>query len=300
MANRPDPVDRGLRYPIQNGLPDLLVGEVDAPRTHAGPRGRPLLHATDGLRMNKWFRRAVGTVGVAGGLWLLGAGTAHADDSVSAAKDPQQLHGLLKDLFTPTGGRASLGLSLDTPGHRMSAGVVPGGPLATTPHDGPSGLVLHAPGRDGQPKDVFLTAPVPNLLGALPINDVTRTAGLNGLVPTSVVPGAAQSSASGSASASGTASGSEAASGSMSGSASGPTEALRGGSPLGAGTPDLPLPDTLTGAGLVPFAGDALPTDALPLDVLPADAASVLPTRTGDLSHATNVVPVVTDRTARL
>ena len=27
--------------------------------------------------MNKWFRRAVGTVGIAGGVLLLGAGTAH-------------------------------------------------------------------------------------------------------------------------------------------------------------------------------------------------------------------------------
>jgi hypothetical protein len=32
--------------------------------------------------MDKWFRRAVGTVGVAGGMLLLGTGTAHADDAV--------------------------------------------------------------------------------------------------------------------------------------------------------------------------------------------------------------------------
>jgi hypothetical protein len=44
--------------------------------------------------MNKWFRRAVGTVGIAGGVLLLGSGTAQADDSVTAAKDPQLLHGL--------------------------------------------------------------------------------------------------------------------------------------------------------------------------------------------------------------
>src|SRR4051812_3075317 len=54
--------------------------------------------------MNKWFRRAVGTVGIAGGVLLLGAGTAHADDSVAAAKDPQQLNGLFDDLMKPTGG----------------------------------------------------------------------------------------------------------------------------------------------------------------------------------------------------
>src|SRR4051812_49896352 len=97
--------------------------------------------------MNKWFRRAVGTVGIAGGILLLGAGAAHADDSVSAAKDPQKLNGLFDDLMKPTGGPGNLGLSLNAPGHRqMSTGLVPGGPLAMSDHGGQPGAVAHTPG----------------------------------------------------------------------------------------------------------------------------------------------------------
>ena len=131
--------------------------------------------------MNKWFRRAVGTVGIAGGFLLLGAGTAHADDSVSAAKDPQLLHGLVEDLFKPAGGPNNLGLSLDTPGRRVSAGLVPDGPLTASAHRGDAGVVVHTPGKDGQPKDVLVTAPVSKVLGALPISNATQTAGLGDL-----------------------------------------------------------------------------------------------------------------------
>ncbi|GAA2621917.1 hypothetical protein GCM10010399_61360 [Dactylosporangium fulvum] len=46
--------------------------------------------------MNTWFRRAVGTVGVAGGMLLLGAGAAHADDTALAP-------GQLDDLLAPSG-----------------------------------------------------------------------------------------------------------------------------------------------------------------------------------------------------
>src|SRR5256885_14134248 len=91
------------------------------------PAGSVILYATDGLRMNKWFRRAVGTVGIAGGFLLLGAGTAHADDSVSAAKDPQLLHRLLEDPFKPARGPSNLRPSPHTPDQRLSAGMVPGG-----------------------------------------------------------------------------------------------------------------------------------------------------------------------------
>src|SRR5260221_393178 len=40
-----------------------------------------LLHATDGTRMNKWFRRAVGTVGIAGGGLPLGGGESAAPEA---------------------------------------------------------------------------------------------------------------------------------------------------------------------------------------------------------------------------
>src|SRR5438105_10488134 len=68
----------------------------------------------DGMRMNKWLRRTVGTVGIASGIWLLGSGAAHADAS-TPANDPQRLSGLLEGLFTPTGGPNNLGLTLATP-----------------------------------------------------------------------------------------------------------------------------------------------------------------------------------------
>jgi hypothetical protein len=86
--------------------------------------------------MNKWFRRTVGTVGIAGGIWLLGAGAAHADDA--AVKDPQQLNGLFDEILTPAGGPNNLGLSLDAPDRKMSTGLVPGGPLAPAPHANPA------------------------------------------------------------------------------------------------------------------------------------------------------------------
>jgi hypothetical protein len=64
------------------------------------------------MDMNKWLYRAVGTVGLASGFWLLGGGTAqaHEADAPMPTADPQQLRGLLDDLFTPAGG-ADLGLS---------------------------------------------------------------------------------------------------------------------------------------------------------------------------------------------
>ena len=64
--------------------------------------------------MNKWLRRTVGTVGIAGGIWLLGSGTAHAD-AANPASDPQRLTGLLDNLFTPAGGPSNLGLTMGTP-----------------------------------------------------------------------------------------------------------------------------------------------------------------------------------------
>jgi hypothetical protein len=55
--------------------------------------------------MNTWLRRTVGTVGIAGGLLLLGAGAAHADDTALAP-------GQLDDLFSPAGGPNNQSLQL--------------------------------------------------------------------------------------------------------------------------------------------------------------------------------------------
>ncbi|MFF5230832.1 hypothetical protein [Dactylosporangium sp. NPDC000521] len=61
--------------------------------------------------MNTWFRRAVGTVGVAGGILLLGAGAAHADDAL--------MPGQLDDLFSPAGGPNNQSLQLEAHGSRI-------------------------------------------------------------------------------------------------------------------------------------------------------------------------------------
>jgi hypothetical protein len=61
--------------------------------------------------MNMWFRRAVGTVGVAGGILLLGAGAAHADDTLAP--------GQLDDLFSPAGGPNNQSLQLEAHGSRI-------------------------------------------------------------------------------------------------------------------------------------------------------------------------------------
>src|SRR5690242_3650860 len=133
--------------------------------------------------MNKWFRRTVGTVGIAGGILLLGAGAAHADDS--PVKDPQQLNGLFDEILTPAGGPNNLGLSLDSPDRKVSTGLVPGGPVATAPHAhrGQAGLTAHTPRRSGLPNDPFVTAPIPDVMRSLPITDATGTSGLSGLAP---------------------------------------------------------------------------------------------------------------------
>ncbi len=62
--------------------------------------------------MNTWFRRAVGTVGLAGGILLLGAGAAHADDSALVP-------GQLDDLFSPAGGPNNQSLQLEAHGSRI-------------------------------------------------------------------------------------------------------------------------------------------------------------------------------------
>ena len=62
--------------------------------------------------MNTWFRRAVGTVGLAGGMLLLGAGAAHADDTALVP-------GQLDDLFSPAGGPNNQSLQLEAHGSRI-------------------------------------------------------------------------------------------------------------------------------------------------------------------------------------
>src|SRR5262245_49952321 len=131
-------------------------------------------------RMNKWFRRAVGTVGVAGGILLLGAGTAHAEDVATTA-------GALDDLISPAGdlaalnGPDNLGATLDTPGARWSAGTMDGGPFAFGPNNGELGATLHTPDENGQPRDVFAGGRLPDLLRGLPATGAAVPSKLQGV-----------------------------------------------------------------------------------------------------------------------
>jgi hypothetical protein len=131
--------------------------------------------------MNKWMSRAVGTVGVAGGMLLLGAGVAHADDSVTP--------GALDELSG-----SNLGATLDTPGSEMSAGMVDNGPLALQKNNGELGTTLHTPGANGESRDVFVGGRAPDALGAVPGNDLMPN-GLRswGLSQSSLLPGTAAS-----------------------------------------------------------------------------------------------------------
>jgi hypothetical protein len=129
--------------------------------------------------MNKWMNRAVGTVGVAGGMLLLGAGVAHADDALTP--------GAPDDLSS-----SNLGATLDTPGSQASAGMVPNGPLALQKNDGRLGATVHTPGANGESRDVFVGGRAPDALGAVPGNDVMPS-GLRswGLTQQSLLPGTA-------------------------------------------------------------------------------------------------------------
>ncbi|MDQ7906631.1 hypothetical protein RB614_19125 [Phytohabitans sp. ZYX-F-186] len=80
--------------------------------------------------MNKWFYRAVGTVGIAGGFLLLGGGAAQAEDvDATPPSDPQQLQGLLDGFFTPLGGKDFSQVNLGSNGKGASSDLVLGGRL---------------------------------------------------------------------------------------------------------------------------------------------------------------------------
>ncbi len=133
--------------------------------------------------MNKWIRRTAGTVGIAGGALLLGT-AAHADSPVIA--DPQSLHGVT-DSASLDGGLSGVGVSVDTPGQRDTVGLLPdgGGPVRSGTNNGELGAVVHAPTKDGQPRDVFANGRTPDIFQALPITDVVPMDGLG--MPTSGV-----------------------------------------------------------------------------------------------------------------
>ncbi|GAA1647850.1 hypothetical protein [Catellatospora bangladeshensis] len=124
--------------------------------------------------MNKWFYRAVGAVGVASGVMLLGNGVAHAEGNASAkpTADPQAMRGLVADLFSPTGGLHDLGLSLDTPDTRVSAGLVADGPLSITRGAGNVGITAHAPGI----QDISLAGKLPRLSDMAPRTNLLSSA----------------------------------------------------------------------------------------------------------------------------
>jgi hypothetical protein len=132
------------------------------------------------MDMNKWLFRAVGTVGVASGIWLLGGTAAHAHEATAApVTDPQALRGLLDDIFSPTNGLSDLGLSVDVPGSGVNAGL-DAKPLQLRPNDGRTGVTARLPQR----KDVFLGGRLPDLARSVPavsMLPVGRTEGLPGL-----------------------------------------------------------------------------------------------------------------------
>ncbi|MDI1466269.1 hypothetical protein QEZ54_35360 [Catellatospora sp. KI3] len=124
--------------------------------------------------MNKWFYRAVGAVGVASGVMLLGSGVAHAETATEAkpTADLQAMRGLVADLLSPTAGLGDLGLSLDTPQARVDAGLLPDGPVSITHGNGSLGLTAHAPGV----QDITLASKLPRLSDMVPSTNLLSSA----------------------------------------------------------------------------------------------------------------------------
>ncbi|MEV6969057.1 hypothetical protein AB0M47_28475 [Hamadaea sp. NPDC051192] len=130
--------------------------------------------------MNKWLFRAVGTVGVASGIWLLGGAAAHAHEATAApVTDPQAMRGLLNNIFSPTNGLSDLGVSVDLPGNGVDAGLDAKAPLQLRTNDGRTGVTAHLPQR----QDVFLGGRLPSLADSVPAVAMLpeRTEGLPGL-----------------------------------------------------------------------------------------------------------------------
>ncbi|MGI5246824.1 hypothetical protein [Dactylosporangium sp. CA-139066] len=110
--------------------------------------------------MNTWFRRTVGTVGIAGGMLLLGAGAAHADDTALAP-------GQLDDLFTPAGGPNNQSLQMQAHGDRIDTSAA-----STTNEAGgrTTSASLRTNSLNGRP--------MPGVLTGLPLSSLVPTESL--------------------------------------------------------------------------------------------------------------------------
>ncbi|MPZ25740.1 MAG: hypothetical protein GEV12_04650 [Micromonosporaceae bacterium] len=111
--------------------------------------------------MNRWLYRAVGTVGIAGGALVFGAGAAQADQTDLA--DPA-----LADVFSPTSGLPPLDL---TGPDRTAPGTAGAGELRLDPADGRLG---QGAGAEGEPAPEVLPGlpglpGLDSLLGGLPL-----------------------------------------------------------------------------------------------------------------------------------
>jgi hypothetical protein len=124
------------------------------------------------MNMNRWLYRAAGTVGIAGGFLLLGAGSAHADQASDT--DPESMEALLGDVFSPTSGLPPLDLT----GGDQATGSLASSALTLDPADGRHGtadrpaagepeLLPGLPGLSGLP-----TGGLDSLLGGLPLGSV--------------------------------------------------------------------------------------------------------------------------------
>jgi hypothetical protein len=123
--------------------------------------------------MNKWMRRTVGTVGIAGGIWLLGSGAAHADDAAAQqpAAEPQAgaagAGGLLGNLLPADGAQQGGGSAGSSAGSSATDGptskLVPPGVLTLAPNQGQVALL---PGPGSQVQGVLKGIPLSNVVPA--------------------------------------------------------------------------------------------------------------------------------------
>jgi hypothetical protein len=104
------------------------------------------------MDMNRWLYRAAGTVGIAGGFLLLGAGSAQADEA-------ETTEALLGDVFSPTSGLPPLDLPVGA-----TAGTPDASALTLDPDDGRLGQPELLPGLPALP-----TGGLDSLLGGLPL-----------------------------------------------------------------------------------------------------------------------------------